>query len=165
MCFTNLTEIRLRSPIQSHNGSAPSSLKDKNNYTYDPGELKQLALNINHDERYKVMPFGAVRRIRELGLNKRLNRKKIKARNKWIQSGVNFDNLIAVEVRNTDGRIHETQLTIATLNMRSIKNSSQLVLRELMHLGVNLIIITETWLKDNPDDQNLINRSEFNKSP
>ena len=39
--------------------------------TYDLTELKRIKCVINHDTRYKQLPFGAVRLICELKLNRR----------------------------------------------------------------------------------------------
>ena len=76
---------------------------------------------------------------------------------------MNFDNLIQVEI-NKDGSKHDAQVVIVTINTCSIRNEEQLVLRELNHLNIDMRIVTETWLKDNDDDQWLKN-TDLNREP
>ena len=62
---------------QLYNGGQDwAALKDKT-IVYEPRELRQLNTLgwAQHDHRLKVLPFGAIRKIREL----RINHKKIKS--------------------------------------------------------------------------------------
>ena len=68
-----------------------------------------------------------------------------------------------VEIHAPDGSLHETQLTIATLNTQSIKNKEQLVLRELNHKNIDICIVTESWIKDS--DEVWLKGSDLNKGP
>ena len=101
----------------------------------------------------EVLPFGAIGKIRELRLNRRLTCKSRGKHKRLNQArlGVNHDNLIQVEVHQPDNSTHETQLNVATLNIRSIKTNEQLVLRELNHFNIDLCLVMETWLKDSDD--------------
>ena len=64
MCFTNLIEINTSWANSYVSASAKKSLKDKsNNVTYDPGVLKTIGERANHNARYRVMPFGSIRKI------------------------------------------------------------------------------------------------------
>ena len=137
MCFTNLIQVDIDLGHQ-HNGhqhneyqhnvrhndsSANQSLKDKPSYClhYDPSVLKTICHNTNHDQRYKILPFGAIARIRELKINNRLSRKKALPRIRHTPAGINHKNLIQVEVNKDNGTIHDTQLRIGTINIRSIR--------------------------------------------
>ena len=40
-----------------------------------------------------------------------------------------------------------------------------MLLRELIHLNLDVILVTETWLRDTPNDQLWIKSCDFNKPP
>ena len=99
------------------------------------------------------MPYGSIRRIKELGLNKRLTCKYTGMHNKFskLKIGADLDNLHQIEIRANDGSIHDTQLTLATLNTRLLKPKEHLVLRELHRHNIDVCLVTESWLKVNDD--------------
>ena len=66
-----------------------------------------------------------------------------------VNFGANLDNLHEIEIRANDGSIHE--LTLATLNTRTLKPKEQLVFRELRHHNKDACLITDSWLKDSDD--------------
>ena len=109
------------------------------------------------------MPFGCIRRVRELGINCKYSKCKPKCTIK-PKTGVNFDNLIQVEINHKDGSIHDTQVTVCTVNVRSIRNKDQSLLRELNHHNIDIAVVSETWLKDGIDDL-WIETSDFNREP
>ena len=177
MCFTNLIQVDIDLGHQ-HNGhqynecnvrhndlSANQSLKVKPTLCYDPSVLKTICHNTSHDQRYKILPFGAIARIRELKINDRPSRKKVLPRIRHTPTGINHKNLIQVEVTKDNGTIHDTQLRIGTINIRSIKRNDQLLLREIIHLNLDIIIATESWLKDTEADQIWVQGCDFNRSP
>ena len=179
MCFTNLIQVDIDLGHQ-HNGhqhneyqhnvrhndsSANQSLKDKpsNCLRYDPSVLKTICHNTRHDQRYKILPFGAITRIRELEINNRLSHKKVQPRIRHTPAGINYKNLIQVEVTKDNGIIHDTQLRIGTINIRSIKRNDQVLLREI-NSNLDIIIATESWLKDTEADQ-WVQGCDFNRPP
>ena len=171
MCFTNLIQVDTDLGHQ-HNGrhnclSVNRSLKDKSNkgLTYDSSVLKTICSNTKHDQQYKILPFGAITRIRDLKINKRLSHKKTQPRIRHTQTGINYSNLIQVELNKDNGIINDTQQRIGTINIRSIKKNDQILLREIIHSNLDIIIVTETWLKDTDADQNWVQGCNFNKSP
>ena len=183
MCFTNLIQVDIDLGHQ-HNGhqcnecnamnqctvrhndlSANQSLKVKPTLCYDPSVLKTICHNTSHDQRYKILPFGAIARIRELKINNRPSRKKVLPRIRHTPTGINHKNLIQVVVTKDNGTIHDTQLRIGTINVRSIKKNDQLLLREIIHLNLDIIIPTESWLKDTEADQIWVQGCDFNRSP
>ena len=124
MCFTNLIQINATDTTTTCTG--PGTERSLNNkpwlMPYDPNVLKTICMNIDHDIHYKCLPFGSISRIRELQLNRRLTCKHLGRHTdcRWLRPGVNFDNLMQVEIHAPDGSLHETQLVIATLNTQSI---------------------------------------------
>ena len=171
MCFTNLiqvdTNLGHQHNVQHNYPSVNWSLKDKSNnsLTYDPSVLKTICRNTKHDQRYKILPFGAITRIRDLKINNRLSRKNAQPRIRHTPAGINYRNLIQVELNKNNGIIHDTQLRIGTINIRSIKKNDQVLLREIIHSNLDIIIVTESWLKDTEVDQNWVQGCDFNRSP
>ena len=55
---------------------------------------------------------------------------------------------------------HVKTIHTATINMCSIKNKD-LLLSELDNLHINLAVLTETWLKDTPEDKVWLNQSKL----
>ena len=145
----------------------PSHLKDKPNkgLAYDPTVLKTICNNVKYDQRYKILPFGAITRIRELNRNNSLSHKKIQPRIRPTPARINYDNLVQVEINKEFGIVHDTQLRIGTIDIQSIKKIDQIPLREIICLNLDVIIVTETWLRDTDADQNWVQGCDFNKTP
>ena len=98
------------------------------------------------------MPFGAIRQIRDLRLNRKYSKTKPRPRKEPHQHGINFNNLSQVEINYKDGSIHDTQVTMATINIRLVKNMEQLLLRELNYYNIDIAIVSKTWVRDEIDD-------------
>ena len=171
MCFTNLIQVDIdlghQHNVQHNYPSVNRSLEDKSNnsLTYDPSVLKTICRNTKHDQQYKILPFGAITRIRDLKINNRLSRKNAQPRIRHTPAGINYRNLIQVELNKNNGIIHDTQLRIGTINIRSIKKNDQVLLREIIHSNLDIIIVTEFWLKDTEVDRNWVQGCDFNRSP
>ena len=69
MCLINLVEINTESGAMQFNTSTRSSLKDKPTITYNPATCKLIYNQSYHDQHNMIMPFGCIRRVRELGIN------------------------------------------------------------------------------------------------
>ena len=171
MCFTNLIQVDIdlghQHNVQHNYPSVNQSLKDKSNnsLTYDPSVLKTICRNTKHDQWYKILPFGAITRIRDLKINNRLSHKNARPRIRHTPAGINYRNLIQVELNKNNGIIHDTQLRMGTINIRSIKKNDQVLLREIIHSNLDIIIVTESWLRDTEVDQNWVQGCNFNRSP
>ena len=70
-----------------------------------------------------------------------------------------------MELAKGNGIIHDTQLRIGTINIRSIKRNDQVLLREIIHSNLDIIITTESWLKETEADQNWVQGCNFNRPP
>ena len=62
--------------------------------------------------------------------------------------GVNNKNLIEVNFDDRDGDDSTKYLRIGTANTRSIKNRQKLVLEMINRYNLDLLVVTETWLKN-----------------
>ena len=74
------------------------ALKDKT-IVYEPSELRQLnTLGWgHHDHRLKVLPFGAIRKIRDLRINHKKIKSSIQSRIKATQNGINNKNIVWIQ--------------------------------------------------------------------
>ena len=54
-----------------HGGDDPYTLMPK---TYSARELRTIRTTSQHDQRLKILPFGAIRKIKELKLNHKRRR-------------------------------------------------------------------------------------------
>ena len=127
------------------------------NSTCSSIELRQLQGKVTHDNRLKMLSPGAVKVIRD----QRINRKWIKTSTKTRpRNQLNTDNLIDVTITK-NGSETTSRIRIATLNARSVKNKDQAITEELNNKNVNIAVLTETWLKDNTEDQAWLNKSDF----
>ena len=133
--------------------------------SYEPNELRAIKAQNKHDKRFKTLPFGAIRQIRELQINRRKQKTSIKSEPKPKQLGVNHNNLIHIRPTNTAGQFYTLNLNIATVNVRSLKNCEQQVLNEIIKGNIDVLVITETCLLDIQDDAHWIQASDLNKEP
>ena len=134
--------------------------------TYARDSLRLIGTKCQHDQCYRVMPFRSVTSIRSLDLNRRLGKLNKKPPRPVItRHGASLDNLVQVEIKHDDDTLHDTQMTIATLNIRSIKNKDQLVLRELNYTNADIVIVTESWLNNSEDNKLWIKSMDLNKDP
>ena len=87
--------------------------------TYSHNELMVINRETRKNQKYRILPFGAVSEIRSL----KLNHKKIKNSKQHItkQKGVNPDNLTHVQTKKIL-ETHNNKLKIATVNTQSIRN-------------------------------------------
>ena len=118
--------------------------------SYEPNELRAIEDCNKHNKRFKTLPFGAIRQIRELQINRRRQKTLIKSEPK--QLGVNHNNLIHIRPTNTESQFYTSNLNIATVNVRPLKNCEQQVLNEIIKGNIDVLVITETWLSDTQDD-------------
>ena len=121
MCLQNLVKIKVDAKHQHELPSAKWSWPLNNKlslYTYDPTALKQLRDRNEHDQWYKIMPFRSIRQIRDLGINRKINCKKPKLKDKWTPTGVNHNNLVNVKIMRDDGSTHNIQVKLATINIQ-----------------------------------------------
>ena len=72
------------------------SQRSANDLCYNPKALRQIQEITEHDTRYKILNLGTIRRVCELGINRKKYR--LKPRKPIIpQQGSNINNLIQIE--------------------------------------------------------------------
>ena len=95
--------------------------------------------------KYKILNFGTIRRVCELGINRKKHR--LKPRKLIIlQQGSNINNLIQIRPQPAKSPSSTKLVKIATGNLQSLKNKEQPLLHQLIEHDIDIMVATETWL-------------------
>ena len=140
-----------------------STLNHLKSTLHDSNALREINHANQHDSRYKTLPFGCVANVRKLRLNRKPFRSTKSKRLLFKQHGINFGNLHYIHIEDKNGGIYNSNITIGTLNTRSIKNKDQIVLHETIDKGFDALLVTETWLTEN--DGEWLRLTELVKQP
>ena len=109
------------------------------------------------DNWYSILHYETITRVRNLKINKRPRKQDTRKLEKRI---VNTKNL--VRLRNNPNL--SNNIRIGTVNTRSIRNKTQLVLENSRLENLDFLVITETWLTDTDEDQQWLKTSELDNS-
>ena len=82
----------------------------------------------------------------------------------YITSSHNPDNLINITITNKIGNKTASTIRLATLNAWSVKNKDEMIVDEFIKAKTDIGLLTETWLKDTPEDQAWVNQSDLTQS-
>ena len=159
MCFNNLIVLTLGDNDNISHFSHSKHNETRDPYHYTSEEIIAMSTRLR-DNRYCILPFDTINKIRELGLNK-CNERKCNTRYLHKQNGVNTKNLIQI---NTTKKNNSNNIRIATMNTRSVKNK-QLQIVEIMELeNIDFTMLTETWLKNTDEDMAWVSTSDLNNN-
>ena len=102
---------------------------------------------------------GAIAQIRRL----KLNRRKISMSLRFdiTVRGVNPNNLKQIRIIESNGLEMVNNIRLTTLNARSVTNKDLIISEELNDHKIETTVITETWLKDTPEDEAWTNQLEL----
>ena len=128
--------------------------------TYSHNELMVIHRETRNNQKYRILPFGAISEIRSL----KLNHKKIKNSKQHItkQKGVNPDNLTHVQIKKIL-EPHNSKLKIAKVNTQSIRNKELQVIELISDHKLDLMEATETWLTDSQTENIWLEGTCLNK--
>ena len=131
-------------PDYQHGGDDPYTLMPK---TYSARVLRTIRTMSQHDQRLKILPFGAIKRIKELKLNnkRRRRRNKRNTRVPFKQYGCNPNNLISIKKR---GHKPESNIIFGTCNIQSLRPKELQVSDLVNDYSLDFLLLTETWLSD-----------------
>ena len=62
-------------PVNTMISASKAHCRIRKQWKYDPSELRGICATFEHDKLWKSLPFGTIRRIRELRLNRKPKRK------------------------------------------------------------------------------------------
>ena len=128
--------------------------------TYSHNELMVINRETRNNQKYRILPFGAISEIRSL----KLNCKKIKnsKQQNTKQKGVNPDNLTHLQTKKIL-EPHNSKLKIATVNTQSIRNKELQVMELISDHKLDLMVATETWLTDSQTENIWLEGTCLNK--
>ena len=81
-----------------------------------------------------------------------------------IMSSHNLENLVNITITNKIGNKTSSTIRLATLNARSVKNKDEMIVDEFIKAKIDVGLLTETWLKDTPEDQAWVTWSDLTQS-
>ena len=160
MCLANLIVITPTPSSTTLYPKAQESNETNEITTYSCNEL----IDLSKSQLSKILtglPPGSIRKIRDLRLNKK--RIKIKHHKTRSTSQANLQNLRQVITTN-EVKQHEKKFWFATVNTRSLKPREDIILEALNDYQIDLLVTTETWLRDTEDDQQWLLGSELNRN-
>ena len=151
-----------RTAARTFRTSTPSQRKATDLfYNYNSKTLRQIQQMAENDNRYKILSFGMIRRVCELGINRKKYRLKA-SKPPILQQGCNTNNLIHIKPQQAKSPPPPTKpIKIATGNVQSLKNKEQPLLHQLIDKDINIMIATETWLRK--DDTIWLDACDLNK--
>ena len=80
------------------------------------------------------------------------------------QKEINHSNLHKITLMVNQNREHIKTICTTTINMHSVKNKDLLLSGQLHNVNIDLAVLTETWLKDTPEDNAWLHQSELMKN-
>ena len=81
-----------------------------------------------------------------------------------ITSNHNPDNLISITITNKIGNKTASTIRLATLNAQPVKNKEEMIVDEFIKAKIDIGLLTETLLKDTPEDQAWVDQSDLTQS-
>ena len=151
---TKVHKVQRNNYINSYRGRI-RQLENNNIITYDLDVLMEIKHVTNKDKRYKQLPFGTIRSVRELKLNrrKRCSRGRI---NKPIvlekPTGVVKKNLRTLPFVSNKASKHNSKLRFLLMNTQSIRNKDDALSEYMRSEVIDITLVTETWLTDSDRD-------------
>ena len=174
----NLLEIRESTIFETNeaiNRPRSGSLNNKR-IVYTANALREIRL-LQHDHRFKILPFGAIDNIRKFKLNNKPiknnqhdhrfkillfgaidNIRKFKLNNKPIKNNKHHQghhqdrpdhgNLVKI---NKAGYKLDSRIIFATSNVQSIRLKELQVSQLISDYSLDFLVLTETWLNSNHD--------------
>ena len=136
------------------------SQRSANDLCYNLKTLRQIQEIAEHDTRYKILNFGTIRRVCELGIYRKKYR--FKPRKPVIpQQGSNTNIVIHIKPQQAISPSSTKLVKISTGNVQSRKNKEQPILHQLIEQDINIMVVTEAWLTK--DDTIWLDACDLNK--
>ena len=150
---------RIRNPVLVNlRSNSHEVVQPENRLCYTRSEL----LKFGHlaSENFKLLPnYEAIRKIKGLKLNKR----RVRLRKKYghPHRSLNLDNLKELQHDPELPNLSTGTVNIGHVNVRSIKRKSDLLYEIMLRENLDIILITESWLKQTDEDNIWLESQEF----
>ena len=132
--------------------------------SYSRTSLIAVRSRVQENIQLRRLNYDSIRKIKSLGINRR----QIRFQRKHHQSpirGCNYQNLKVCEVKDSYNFHNKNEMRVTTVNARSLKSKIELIHDLVESKGIDILLVTETWLTDNEQDTIWIASSFMNKSP
>ena len=168
MCFSKLIQIL---PTETYT-SLPKSTCTKNHrqittgniskHTYSSKQLWAIHDQVNPTS-LTNLPFRSIQNTRELQLNRKPT--SIRTRKKQHMNPrrkAEIRNLRQVPTVDSSNDEIVWTIIVSTVNAKSLKHKENLIGEEIHNTNSDIVIITETWLKNTDEDDTWTHSSELN---
>ena len=142
MCYNNLVVILPTHQLGTSAGGSPHR-----QYMAQPHYTREQLINMSSKLKsckYSILSFSAIETIRKLKINKcpsklgsRLNNYTSKVNTKYL-----------VQIHLGADQIKTSNVRVGTVNTRSVKNKSDLIIETSKLENLDFLVISETWLKE-----------------
>ena len=142
MCYNNLVVISPTHQLGTSAGGSPYR-----QYMAQPHYTREQLINMSSKLKsckYSILSFSAIETIRKLKINKCPS--KLGSRLNNYTSKVNTKNLVQIHL-GAD-QIKTSNVRVGTVNTRSVKNKSDLIIETRKLENLDFLVISETWLKE-----------------
>ena len=142
MCYNNLVVISPTHQLGTSAGGSPHrQYMAQSHYTRE--QLINMSSKLKSCK-YSILSFSAIETIRKLKINKCPS--KLGSRLNNYTSKVNTKNLVQIHL-GAD-QIKTSNVRVGTVNTRSVKNKSDLIIETSKLENLDFLVISETWLKE-----------------
>ena len=142
MCYNNLVVI-----LPTHQLGTSAERLTHRQCLAQPHYTREQLINMSSKLKlckYSILPFAAIETIRKLKINKHPS--KLGSRLNQYTSKVNTKNLVHIQL-GTD-QIYTSNGRVGTVNTRSVKNKSDLIIETSKLENLDFLVISETWLRE-----------------
>ena len=142
MCYNNLVVISPTHQLgTSAGGSSHRQYMAQSHYTRE--QLINMSSKLKSCK-YSILSFSAIETIRKLKINKRPS--KLGSRLNKYTSKVNTENLVQIHLG--PDQIKTSNVRVGTVNTRSVKNKSDLIIETSKLENLDFLVISEKRLKE-----------------
>ena len=152
-------------PVNTMISVSKAHCRIRKQWKYDPSELRGICATFEHDKSWKSLPFGTIRRIRELRLNRKPKRKHRCRVIPPEKRKVSKRNLIPVQLSDNYGNYVSVNFTFKLINATSLRNKCEQMVYYLKEQRSDFAVITETWLDDSDLSMEWVKTCDLNMDP
>ena len=149
--YINQHELQIQSTVKS---TSQKPLR------YTSEELKRINSDLRSENRRNIPNYGTIRQVKLL----KINRKRIRFQKLKLLSirRVNLQNLKQLDKHESSPN-HNKYIRIGTVNVRSIKNKVNQLVELILSHSLDLLVVTETWLRNTDHDDYWLKQQDFIK--
>ena len=129
--------------------------------SYNSTQLKEIYHDLRQNNRRMIPDFDTIRKVKGLKINKRRIRLSNGYKHDYRKS--NLENLIDIQKDPELPDLSCRNIKIGNVNARSVRGKSELIFELLFKEDLDLLLVTESWLKNKDRDNIWLESQEFSK--